>query len=430
MAAHDPHFREPGFNQPSHSQPRFILTDLPRLLAAAPHRLLFFVGAANVLLAMTWWTLWLVASRWHVLPMPQPSIPAGWAHAIVMQYQVLPPFMFGFLLTVFPRWMNLPALTRWHYLPIGLGLLGGQLLTLVGLWGYPQLVLLGLLQTLAGWIAGMVFLLGLLWREKQTTWHAISCFAALSFGAIGLLLVLGYLYTGNARLMFAAIKFGGFGLLLPMYVTVAHRMFPFFAGNVLPGYQPWRPLAWLALFWPLLIVHLGLELVHGYAWLWLADLPLLALTAYWLWRNWPRASAQATVIPALLSVLFLGYAWLPVAMLLFIVQSAWFAMSGEFILGRAPAHALFIGFFGSLLVAMVTRVTQGHSGRPLELGWLAAFAFSLLQVVAVLRVVAEFSSDAMAWHAVAAVLWLLAFLPWVLRSAWIYLTPRADGAAG
>ena len=35
--------------------------------------------------------------------------------------------------------------------------------------------------------------------------------------------------------------------------------------------------------------------------------------------------------------------------------------------GRAPAHALYIGFFGSLLVAMVTRVTQGHSGRPLEL---------------------------------------------------------------
>ena len=61
--------------------------------------------------------------------MPPPRVPAGWMHAVVMQFQVLPPFMFGFLLTVFPRWMNLPPLTRWHYLPIGLGLLGGQLLT-------------------------------------------------------------------------------------------------------------------------------------------------------------------------------------------------------------------------------------------------------------------------------------------------------------
>jgi glutamate N-acetyltransferase/amino-acid N-acetyltransferase len=37
------------------------------MLAAAPHRLLFFVGASNVLLAMTWWALWLVDARWHVL---------------------------------------------------------------------------------------------------------------------------------------------------------------------------------------------------------------------------------------------------------------------------------------------------------------------------------------------------------------------------
>ena len=26
--------------------------------------------------------------------------------------------------------------------------------------------------------------------------------------------------------------------------------------------------------------------------------------------------------------------------------------------------------------------------------------------------------------------WLAAFLPWVVRSAWIYLTPRADGKPG
>lgn len=406
-------------------------TDIsPRLLAAAPHRLLFFVGAGNVLLAMTWWALWLMAARWHVTPMPQSTIPAGWAHAIVMQYQVLPPFMFGFLLTVFPRWMNLPSLTKWHYLPIGLGLLGGQVLTLVGLWGFPQLVLLGLLQTLAGWIAGMVFLLGLLWREKQTTWHAVSCATALAFGAVGLLLVLAYLYTGNARLMFAAIKFGGFGLLLPMYVTVAHRMFPFFAGNVVTGYAPWRPLWWLAVFWALTIGHLGLELIHGYAWLWLADIPMLALTGYWLWRNWPRKRSASMLIPPLLRVLFIGYAWLPVAMALFATQSLWFATTGEFVLGRAPAHALFIGFFGSLLVAMVTRVTQGHSGRPLELGRVAAFGFLVVQVVAMLRIAAEFSKDSLAWNAAAALLWLAAFLPWVLRSGWIFLTPRVDGQAG
>ena len=69
-----------------------------RLLANAPHRLMFAIGAANVLLAMLWWAAWLVATRWQVASMPQPDVYAGWVHAIVMQYQVLAPFMFGFLI--------------------------------------------------------------------------------------------------------------------------------------------------------------------------------------------------------------------------------------------------------------------------------------------------------------------------------------------
>ena len=71
--------------------------------------------------AMAWWAAWLVAARWHGIDMPQPPLPAGWMHAIIMQYQVLPSFIFGFLLTVFPRWLSLPALTPRHYLPVGVG---------------------------------------------------------------------------------------------------------------------------------------------------------------------------------------------------------------------------------------------------------------------------------------------------------------------
>ena len=90
-------------------------------IANAPHRLLFAIGAANVLLAMLWWALWLVDARWQVIGLSQPVVYAGWLHAIVMQYQVLAPFMFGFLITVFPKWMGLQDLTRWHYVPAGVG---------------------------------------------------------------------------------------------------------------------------------------------------------------------------------------------------------------------------------------------------------------------------------------------------------------------
>lgn len=407
------------------NQPATPFPVSPAMLARAPHRLLFFIGAANVLLAMFWWTLWLVEARWHALGLPQPQVYGGWIHAIVMQYQVLAPFMFGFLLTVFPRWMGQDDLTVWHYVPVGLGLFGGQLLTLGGALGPAHLLHLGAVFTLVGWGTGLLYLLRMLWRDGGKTWHAASCAGALLLGFVGLLAYAGFLHVEDARLMFAAIKIGTFGLLLPVYFTVAHRMFPFFAGNVVAGYKPWRPMWLLGAFWPLVLVHLALELVHGYQWLWTADVPLLALSGAWLWRNWPRGPA-----PALLRVLFLGYAWLPIALALYIAQGVTYAIDGDFILGRAPAHALFIGFFGSLLVAMVTRVTQGHSGRPLVFGPVAMFAFVVIQVVGVMRIAAELVPDQMAWHAAAAFGWLLAFAPWVLRSLRIYLTPRADGKKG
>ncbi|PKM07366.1 MAG: short-chain dehydrogenase, partial [Gammaproteobacteria bacterium HGW-Gammaproteobacteria-5] len=335
---------------------------LPRL-AEAPHRLLFFVGTFNVLAMMLWWTLWLVGQHWPVLALPQSPIPAGWAHALMMPLQVLAPFMFGFLLTVFPRWMNQPALSRWHYLPVGVGLCGGQVLMLVGLCGYPHLVHLGTVFSIAGWVASMAALFGVLWREQGRTWHALSAFAALAMGLLAWLLFAAWLHAqSNLLWVFAAIKIAIFGFALPVYLTVCHRMLPFFASVVIPGYRMWRPLWLLAAWWLLLFAHLLLELMHGYRLLWIADLPMALLAAFTLWQWWPRKP-----MPGLLSVLLIGFSWLPIAFALFAVQSLVFAINGDFVLGRGPVHTITIGFFGSLLVAMVTRVTQGHSGQPLHM---------------------------------------------------------------
>lgn len=397
----------------------------PRLLAQAPHRLMFFIGTSNLLLAMLWWTAWVIAHRWQAWPMPQPTPFAGWLHAFVMQYQMLPSFMFGFLLTVFPRWMGLPDLERWRYLPVGLGMFGGQLATLLGAFGWQAGMVVGALMTLAGWLAVIAHLLPLLWRERGTTWHARSCMLALLLGLAGLLLWFAFLLNENPLYAFASIKLGTFGLLLPVYLTVAHRMFPFFATNVVAGYQPWRPLWLLAAFWPLLLAHVALELLHAYAWLWIVDLPLLALALTWTWKLWPRGR-----MPGLLAVLFIGLSWLPLTFALYAGQSVAYAMTGIHWLGRAPAHALFVGFFGSVLVAMVTRVTQGHSGQPLVMPAAAWWAFAGVQLVAVVRIGAELADDTMGWMAFAAIGWVLAFAPWVARLGRIYLSPRADGKPG
>jgi uncharacterized protein involved in response to NO len=400
-----------------------------RRLGDAPHRLLFFVGASNLLLAMAWWTTWLIAAQGPAASMRQPAIPAGWLHAFVMQYQMLPSFMFGFLLTVFPRWMNLPELPSRRYVPVGIGLLGGQLLTLTGAFGVKAALLAGWAMTVAGWLAGLVALAPLLWREPGTTWHARSCFAALAMGLFGLAFFGAFLAGAGPLWLFASIKLGTFGLLLPIYFTVAHRMFGFFAANVVVGYQPWRPLWLVAVFWLGCVAHLALELVHAYLWLWVVDGPLALFTASVCWRWWPRPQDRSSVAP-LLKVLFIGLAWLPATFALFTGQSVWYVLTGAFELGRAPAHALFIGFFGSVLIAMVTRVTQGHSGRPLALPAVARFAFAAIQVVAVVRIAAEILPNAMLWHALAGAGWLLALGPWTAWLGRTYLSARVDGRPG
>src|SRR5690606_26093922 len=116
-------------------------------------------------------------------------------------------------------------------------------------------------------------------------------------------------------------------------------------------------------------------------WLWISDLPLFLLTLLLFVRWLPGRN-----MPPLLLVLFAGLAWLPLAFALYAAQNIALAISGQVVLGKTPAHALFVGFFGSILVAMVTRVTQGHSGRPLKLPPVAAYTFATLQIVCVVRI--------------------------------------------
>ncbi len=402
------------------------LAALPALLASAPHRLMFFAGASAVIVSMLWWACFLGAGYFgHAFPVA--PVPPGWAHAVFTQYGMLPPFMFGFLLTVFPRWMAQPALTRRHYVPVFAGVFGGYLLAHIGLLGSSALLAAGIALQLLGWIAGLVALGGVLLRNGAKDRHALSCYLALVLGACGLAAFGAFVLGAPWQFAYVSIRLGTFALLLPVYFTVCHRMIPFFSGSVVGArYRMFKPAWSLPLLWALLLVHLVLDVSHHQDWLWLADLPLAAFfLAHWLgWQPWK------CLRPGLLAVLHLAGAWLWIAFALYAAQSLLAFADHGFLFARAPAHALTVGFFGSMLVAMVTRVTQGHSGRPLEMGRIPWLTFCLLQVVVIVRLYAEFSADMPRWLVVAAFGWLLAFLPWVLRSLWIFVTPRVDGRPG
>jgi uncharacterized protein involved in response to NO len=78
---------------------------------------------------------------------------------------MLPMFFFGFLLTVFPRWLNQPALERRDYLPVFAALFGGYLLAHLGLLGSKPVLVAGFVAMLCGWGTGLFKLGGVLLRS-------------------------------------------------------------------------------------------------------------------------------------------------------------------------------------------------------------------------------------------------------------------------
>jgi uncharacterized protein involved in response to NO len=86
-----------------------------------------------------------------------------------------------------------------------------------------------------------------------------------------------------------------------------------------------------------------------------------------------------------------------------------------------------------MLVAMVTRVTMGHSGRPLRMDRITLGCFLALQLGAASRVLSEIvqAPVAVQWFLLASVgLWVAAVAVWVRRVGVIYLNPRSDGKPG
>jgi uncharacterized protein involved in response to NO len=175
--------------------------------------------------------------------------------------------------------------------------------------------------------------------------------------------------------------------------------------------------------------HGLLELLNAATWLWLCDISLAMCTLYlsYLW------GLRGSLRVPLLAVLHVGFAWLGVAMLLFAWQSLWlWAHHGTgFIWGLAPLHALTVGCFATLMIGMGTRVTLGHSGLPFIIDTPVKLMFIGIQLVALLRVLADLLPfDPAGFYLAAVLLWLLCFLPWVWRYLPAYWRPRADGLPG
>lgn len=125
--------------------------------------------------------------------------------------------------------------------------------------------------------------------------------------------------------------------------------------------------------------------------------------------------------------LHLAYGFIPLGLLLMALQNVAAGITISLVL-----HSFTVGGIGGLILAMISRVSLGHTGRPLALPTLMPIALSALFVGALLRVFlplinmqfyfVAISGSALCWGA-AFLLFLFCYVPFLIRA-------RADGKSG
>lgn len=95
-------------------------------------------------------------------------------------------------------------------------------------------------------------------------------------------------------------------------------------------------------------------------------------------------------------------------------------------------HLLTVGGMGGLILAMISRVSLGHTGRPLSPPKAMSFAFILITLAALVRSLGPWvlPEKAMLFIDISGTFWLLAFGIFVVTYAPMLMSARKDGRPG
>ncbi|MDG9930960.1 MULTISPECIES: NnrS family protein [unclassified Pseudomonas] len=372
----------------------------------------FFLGGA--LFALLAVALWGAALAGHPALQPLGGLLAWHRHEMLFGFGLA--IIAGFLLTAVQTWTGLPSLS------------GRPLMALFGAWAVGRLawflplpvVVLALLQLV--FAVALVLAFGRMILKARQKHNAPIVVVLALLGACQALTLYG-LAAGDDGLQRRGVL-AALWLVAALMGIIGGRVIPFFTqrGLGLDSQAPAKP--WL--MWSLLAGSLGIAALFaldpGQQPRPLAA-PLFLLVAglhvarLWLWYH-----PGIWRVPLLWS-LHLAYAWMAVAAL---GMALW-----HLGLLRQPSlasHALAVGAMGGLILAMLARVSLGHTGRPLTPPRAMAWAFTLLHGAALSRVLlAGFSSYGL-WLAAAG--WCLAFALFLRYYAAMFWSARVDGHPG
>jgi uncharacterized protein involved in response to NO len=378
-----------------------------------PH---FLLAGFAALVLLPAWALSLVGG----MPLATGWPPTLW-HAHEMLFGFIASAIAGFLLTAVPSWTGQK------------GYAGAPLVALASLWLLARV----LIATSARWPPWLTAGVDLAFLPLLAALIAVPLVRSRNRNT-PLLLVVLLLWSSNLAFHLALLRgdppmarhalFLGIDLVLILVTVIGGRIVPSFTTSALRqkgvaaavASRPW--LAGVAVasmvavaagdtFWPD-------QALNG----WLAAFAALAQAV-----RMAQWQAARTLRMPILWVLHLAYAWLPVGLALKAM-----ALLGGWLAGAFWLHALTVGALSTMIVAVMTRASLGHTGRPLLANPLTTLGYVLLTAAALVRVfgLAALGLAYAQVIALSALLWTASFALYLGVYAPILWGPRADGKPG
>ncbi len=323
----------------------------------------------------------------------------------------------GFLLTAAPNWTG--------RMPIA----GAPLALLAGLWLGARAAVL-----FSGWIGvipGAVLDVSFLTAGALVAGREVLAGRDRNMPVVGLSAVLAVASAlDHCEMLGVGVPAGlgwrlAIGAIIVMLSLIGGRIAPSFTRNWLAGQGITRGLpgepTWfdLAALWLTGFAMIAWTIRPDAA----ASAALLVLAGLGQGLRLARWSGTRTVRAPIVFILHVAYGWISLGLVLLGLS--------RFVDGypsSAALHALTAGAMAGMTIAVMTRATRGHSGRPLNADGLTVAAYVLVTLAAALRVAAPvLAIDYMLAIHLAALAWIGAFLLFLLRYAPMLIGPRPDG---
>ncbi|MCW8829730.1 MAG: NnrS family protein [Gammaproteobacteria bacterium] len=388
----------------------------PLPLLSLAFRPFFLGGTLFAVVAVSWWVyFWLNPFSW------QPHGGALWWHAHEMLFGFGTAIVAGFLLTAVASWTGVAALQ------------GGQLLILAAIWLSGRLLIaFGSGLPVGAVVAGDLFFLLLV--SGAMAYPILKARQWRNLAFLPMLLVLTLLNgmshwavaTGQTALAMQSLDATILWFVLLM-AFLAGRVIPAFTANA-SDYRKAPPLPWLdaasiiTIILMLIVAWAGFSSVPS--WLLFGIASTGALANGWRFGRW---GFQYSWNEPLLWSLHLAYAFIPLGFVALALHSL-----GLMDNLSAALHGFTVGAMGGMILAMISRVTLGHTGRPLEPPRLIPLAYIAILLAALVRIALPAWLPALTnWGiAIAGGLWVLAYAIYLLYYAPMLISANVERETG